>query len=88
MRSLFSLYKRKLFAGTSTDAYAVVYHCKSSTDLVRVRAAMVNVGFAWFALVLVLLQLALLLWFIDTLGSIKIYLREIRDILRQPDRNP
>jgi hypothetical protein len=49
---------------------------------------MVNVGFAWFALVLVFLQLALVLWFIDTLGSIKIYLREIRDILRQPDSNP
>jgi hypothetical protein len=49
---------------------------------------MVNMGFAGFALVLVLLQLALLLWFIDTLGSVKIYLREIRDILRQPDRNP
>ncbi len=49
---------------------------------------MVNVGFAWFALVLVLIQLALLLWFIDTLGNIKIYLREIRDILRQPDINP
>ncbi len=49
---------------------------------------MVNIGFGWFALLLVLIQLALLLWFIDTLRSIKLYLREIRDILRQPDRNP
>jgi hypothetical protein len=47
-----------------------------------------NIGFGWFALLLVLSQLALMLWFIDTLGSIKLYLREIRDILRQPDRNP
>jgi hypothetical protein len=49
---------------------------------------MVNIGFGWFALLLVLIQLALMLWFIDTLGSIKLYLREIRDLLRQPDRNP
>jgi hypothetical protein len=31
---------------------------------------MVNIGFGWFALLLVLIQLALMLWFIDTLGSI------------------
>jgi len=49
---------------------------------------MVNIGFGWLALLLVLIQLALILWFIDTLGSIKLYLREIRDLLRQPDRNP
>jgi hypothetical protein len=49
---------------------------------------MVNIGFGWFALLLVLIQLALMLWFIDTLGSIKLYLREIRDLLRQPERNP
>jgi hypothetical protein len=49
---------------------------------------MVNIGFGGFALLFVLIQLALMLWFIDTLGSIKLYLREIRDLLRQPDRNP
>jgi hypothetical protein len=48
---------------------------------------MVNTGFGLFALLLILIQLALLLWFIDTLGSIKLYLREIRDILRSPDRS-
>ncbi len=42
---------------------------------------MANTGFGLFALLLILIQLALLLWFIDTLGSIKLYLREIRDIL-------
>ncbi len=49
---------------------------------------MVNVGFGWFALILVLLQIFLLLWFIDTLRSIKLYLRDIRDLLRQSTRNP
>jgi hypothetical protein len=43
---------------------------------------MVNTVFGLFALLLILIQLALLLWFIDTLESIKFYLREIRDILR------
>ncbi len=47
---------------------------------------MVNAGIIW--LLLILVQLVLLLWFISTLGQIKIYLREIRDILRQTSRNP
>jgi hypothetical protein len=47
----------------------------------------VNVGLSWLPLLLILIQLAFLLWFISTLGEIKLYLREIRDILRRTDRN-
>ena len=48
---------------------------------------MVNVGLSWLPLLLILVQITLLLWFISTLGEIKLYLREIRDILRQTDRS-
>jgi hypothetical protein len=41
------------------------------------------VGIGWFPLALVLLQIALLIWFVTTLMDIKSYLREIRDLLRQ-----
>ena len=44
-------------------------------------------GFVWLALIGGVLQLILLLWFIDTLGTIKVYLRDIRDIAKRPDRN-
>lgn len=48
---------------------------------------MVNVGLSWLPALLILVQLAFVLWFISTLGEIKLYLREIRDILRQTGRN-
>jgi hypothetical protein len=48
---------------------------------------MVNVGLSWLPLVLLLIQLTLLLWFIDTLRTIKLYLGEIRDMMRQSNRN-
>jgi hypothetical protein len=44
------------------------------------------VGIGWFPLALVLLQIALLLWFVTTLMDIKGYLREIRDLLQQNGR--
>lgn len=36
---------------------------------------------------MILLQITLLLWFIDTLGKIKGYLREIRDIAQRSGTN-
>jgi hypothetical protein len=47
---------------------------------------MVNVGFPWIAVLILLVQIAFVIWFIDTLTRIKIHLREIRDILRQSNR--
>ena len=39
------------------------------------------------ALGIVLLQVALFFWFIDTLGKIKVYLRDIRDIAQRSDES-
>jgi hypothetical protein len=39
------------------------------------------------AYMLIVLQIMLFFWFIDTLGSIKLYLRDIRDIAQRLDRD-
>lgn len=38
-------------------------------------------------LVLILIQIVILIWFIDTLGKIKVYLREVRDTLQRDSLN-
>jgi hypothetical protein len=38
------------------------------------------------ALVVFVLQILLFFWFIETLGKIKVYLRDIRDIAQRLDR--
>lgn len=39
------------------------------------------------ALIIIVVQVMLFMWFIETLGKIKLYLRDIRDVAQRLDRD-